>query len=49
MVEDIFKFATLGVLVAFGFTVLTHSSETATILSSGFTGYNSTLSTLEGR
>lgn len=49
MVGDIFKWMTLGVILAFGYTVLTHADEASKVLGSAFSGYNSTLSTLEGR
>jgi hypothetical protein len=49
MVSDIFKWMTLGVILAFGVTVITNADASAKVLSAGFTGYNSTLSTLEGR
>lgn len=49
MVGDIFKWMTLGVILAFGVTVITNADKASQVLSSAFSGYNSTLSTLEGR
>lgn len=49
MISDIFKWMTLGVILAFGYTVITHADQSSQVLSTAFSSYNSTLTTLEGR
>jgi hypothetical protein len=48
VISDIFKWMTLGVILAFGVTVITNGDKSAQVLKAGFGGYNNTLTILAG-